>query len=65
MNWSDKVKKHTKNLPREGLMSRAVCEYYEDIWKLKSDDPILEWAVKLGKRCYEKVSKSEGEVSVS
>ena len=64
VNWNDKMKKHTQNLPREGYVARAVREYFPDIRSLKSTDPVLIKAVKLGKRCYEKVSKDESEITV-
>ena len=63
VNWNDKMKKHTKKLPREGYLARAVREYYPDLQGLKHDDPILVKAVKLGKRCYDQVVEDENEVT--
>ena len=31
VNWNNKMKKHTKILPREGYLARAVREYYPDL----------------------------------
>ena len=63
VNWNDKMKKHTKKLPREGYLARAVREYYPDLQGPKHDDPILVKAVKLGKRCYDQAVEDENEVT--
>ena len=63
VNWNDKMKKHTKKLPREGYLARAVREYYPDLQGLKHGDPILVKAVKLGKRCYDQVVEDKNEVT--
>ena len=51
INYNERRKKHTTKLPREGYLARAVREYYTDLNGLKNDDPVMDKAVKLGKRC--------------
>ena len=63
-NWSKRERKHTKMLPKEGYIARAVRAYYPDLQDLKHNDPILEKAVKLGKRCYDQAMKDENEVTI-
>ena len=31
INYSDKLKRHTEKLPKEGYMERAVWEFYSDL----------------------------------
>lgn len=59
INYNDKMKKHTKPVPREGYIARAVRDFYPDLRNVKHDDPNLQAAVKLGKRCHEQLSNSE------
>ena len=59
INYNDKLKKHTKKLPREGYLAKAVREFFPDLKNLKHNDPSLERALKLGKRCYESLNNDD------
>ena len=59
INYNDKIKWHTKSIPREGYIARAVRDFYPDLRNVKHNDPNLQAVVKLGKRCHEELSNSE------
>ena len=52
VNYNDKIKKHTKPIPGEGYIARAVRDFYPDLTNVNYNDPNLQAAVKLGKRCH-------------
>ena len=53
-------------LLREGHVARAVQKFYPDLKEAKDNNPDLQSAIKLGKRCYEQVidNKRSGEIDV-
>ena len=53
------MKKYTKPIPREEYIVRAVRDFYPDLRNVKENDPNLQAAVKLGKRCHEQLLNSE------
>ena len=55
INYNDKMKKHTKPIPGEGYIAPAVRDFYPDLRNVKHNDPNLQAAVKLGKRCHEQL----------
>ena len=57
VNFSDKRKKDTKTVSREGYVTKAVRGFYPDLKKSKHDDPSLKKATKLGKRCLDQAIK--------
>ena len=59
LNYNEKMKKHTKSSPCEGYIAHAIREYYPDLKNVKHNDPNLESAIKLGKRCYENLASNE------
>ena len=59
LNYNGKMKKHTKSSLREGYIARAVREFYPASKNVKHNNPNLESAIKLGKRCYENVASNE------
>ena len=64
VNFNVSRKKHTNPALRQGYIAKAVREFYSDLKDVKHDDHNLEAAIKLGKRCYEQLTKSESEVTV-
>ena len=38
INYNNKLKKHTKPIPREGYIGRAVCDFYPDLRNVKHND---------------------------
>ena len=66
INYNDQMKKHTKPILREGYIARAVRDFYPDLRNVKHNDPNLQAAVKLGKRCHEQLlnSKNTCEINV-
>ena len=65
INYNDKMKKHTKPIPREGYIARAVRDFYPDLRNVKHNDPNLQAAVKLGKRCHEQLLNSESTCKIN
>ena len=59
------MKKHTKPIPREGYIARAVRDFYPDLRNVKHNDPNLQAAVKLGKRCHEQLLNSESTCEIN
>ena len=64
VNYNEKRKKHTNQTPREGYVAKAVRKFYEDLKNAKHNDRNLEAAIKLGKRCYQQITESKGEVTI-
>ena len=58
-NYNKKMKKHTKSSPCEGDIAPAVRGFYPDLKNVKHNDPNLESAIKLRKRCCENVASNE------
>ena len=63
VNYDRQLRQHTKILPRDGLIAKVVCEYYDDLKEVKADDRKLVNALKLGKRCLDLVDQPESELS--
>ena len=61
----NKMKKHTKPIPREGYIARAVRDFYPDLRNVEHDDPNLQAVVKLGKRCHEQLLNSESTCEIN
>ena len=59
------MKKHTKPVPREGYIARAVRDFYPDLRNVKHNDPNLQAAVKLGKPCHEELLNSESTCKIN
>ena len=59
------MKKHTKPIPREGYIARAVRGFYPDLRNVEHDDPNLQAVVKLGKRCHEQLLNSESTCKIN
>ena len=64
VNFFVSRKKHTNPAHQQGYIAKAVREFYSDLKDVKHDDHNLEAAIKLDKRCYEQLTKSESEVTV-
>ena len=58
--WITTIKWRNKKTPRVG---HVVLEFYPDLKEVKHDDPGLQSAVKLRKRCYEQVIDNERKKS--
>ena len=65
INYNDKMKKHTKPITREGYIARAVSDFYPDLRNVKHNDPNLQAAVNLGKRCNEQLLNSESTCKIN
>ena len=39
LNYNNKMRKHTKQIPREGYIARAVRDFYPDLRNVKHNDP--------------------------
>ena len=63
VNYDRRLRQHTKILPRDGFIAKAVCEYYDDLKEVKADVRKLVNALKLGKRCLALVDQPESEFS--
>ena len=63
VNYVRRLRQHTKILPRDGFIAKAVREYYDDLKEVKADDRKLVNALKLGKRCPALVDQSYSELS--
>ena len=62
--WTTTIKwRNIKKTPGVGHAARAVREFYPDLKEVKHDDPGLQSAIKLGKRCYEQVIDNERKKS--
>ena len=59
------MKKHTKPIPRQRYIARAVRDFYPDLRNVKHNDPNLQAAVKLGKRCHEPLLNSESTCEIN
>ena len=65
INYNDKMKKHTKPIPREGHIACAVRDSHPDLRNVKHNDPNLQAAVKLEKRCHEQLLNSESTCEIN
>ena len=65
INYNDKMKKHTKPIPREGYIACTVRDFYPDLRNIKHNDPNLQAAAKLGRLCHEKLFNSEGTCEIN
>ena len=63
VNYDRRLRQHTKILPRDGFIAKAVREYYDDLKEVKADVRKLVNALKLGKRCLALVDQPESEFS--
>ena len=63
VNYDRRLRQHTKILPRDGFIAKAVREFYHDLKEVKADDRKLVNALKLGKRCLAPVDQPESELS--
>ena len=52
-------------IPREGYIARAVRDFYPDLRNVKHNDPNLQAAVKLEKRCHEQLLNSESTCEIN
>ena len=54
-SYDYRTKKHVQKKPKQGFLATAVREFYSDLASAKHNDPNLVNALKLAKRCHEKL----------
>ena len=58
-HWDVKRKRHVPDTPKQGYLAKAVRSFYFNLKEVKNDDKALNAAIKMAKRCYDKVEEGQ------